>query len=303
MKYQIKKEKVPFKENFLFITENEKKREKKKLNYPVRALLWNEEIYPVEFLNSLIEYETIDFIICIPENLNDLTLFLISVFEIQEWKDENDIIILLDMISRFNIPEYIYKDILSDSIGQKFLKHYDFYKWTTSLDFETKNFLINKSISLKTFYNLKDKDKSIINKFIEIIKTISPNNNFFKNIIDWINEISIRDNISFSDILLKLEFEELKKSYIPEKEKNTIFKNRLYNLRYPMWTKKREKIKSISKSIFSKTGIEVITPEFNEGNYIEIKFKIKNEQEIEEKKIQIENEKEKFKEILREIKI
>ena len=87
-----------------------------------------------------------------------------------------------------------------------------------------------------------------------------------------------------------------------ERTKGEELMTRLYNLRYPLWSKKQANFLKLKNKFRAETGGEIVFPDFAEGNSFKISFTIKNDDDIEKIEKTIAKSMPLLKESLKEIK-
>ncbi len=302
MNFNIEPRSVPEKRNFLYMSQYEKQNEKIPGKFPVRAIEWDREFYPIEMLNGIVEGETRLFSVCSPESPNELIEALVYAFHLQKGDGEQDLVRLMESVSRFFENPYDYIQKLSEEIGKHFERNRDFYLWSNTLDSETKNLFLDKNISIRILFRLKDEDEKFKKELVNILLNFNPSSNTLRNVVDYSREIVLRENISFHELFEKLEMRQILETDYTPKDKFNLFMERLYLLRFPIWSAKRAAIKREADSFRAKTGVEIVPPDFAEGSSVEMRINISSVEEVYDIFSKIKKEEQILKDILGEIK-
>ena len=140
--------------------------------------------------------------------------------------------------------------------------------------------LEKRGISTKIAESLK-REPELFEISLKILEKADLNANSFKNFLRYTREIGLREGKPFDEI-----FENaglctiLDNENISEKTKGEELMSRLYNLRYPLWSKKQANFQKLKNKVRAETGGEIIFPDFAEGNSFKISFTIKEASDI-----------------------
>lgn len=141
--------------------------------------------------------------------------------------------------------------------------------------------LEKRGIGLKIAESLK-REPELLEISLRILEKADLNTNSFKNFIRYTREIGLREGKPFDEIFEKEGlFAILNNENMSGKTKGEELMNRLYNLRYPLWSKKQANFQKLRNKFRAETGGEIIFPDFAEGNSFKISFTIKNGTDIE----------------------
>lgn len=140
--------------------------------------------------------------------------------------------------------------------------------------------LEKRGIGTKIAESLK-KEPALLEISLKILEKADLNSNSFKNFIRYTREIGLREGKPFDEIFENAGlFKILNDENLSEKTKGEELMNRLYNLRYPLWSKKQANFLKLKNKFRAETGGEIIFPDFAEGNSFKISFTIKNSTDI-----------------------
>lgn len=145
-----------------------------------------------------------------------------------------------------------------------------FNKWSEALDNDIRK-LYEENGGLRLFFQCSD-DPALISVLVEIAQVKKQNANTMKNIAAYLRDISLRDEMQYSAILAAAGL-----------HGDGDFYEKLKELRYPVWSKKKAVIARESASFKAKTGAVLETPEFAEGNSIDLRISFKTLEELMEK--------------------
>lgn len=141
--------------------------------------------------------------------------------------------------------------------------------------------LEKRGIGLKIAESLK-REPELLEISLRILEKADLNTNSFKNFIRYTREIGLREGKPFDEIFEKEGlFAILNNENMSGKTKGEELMNRLYSLRYPLWSKKQANFQKLRNKFRAETGGEIIFPDFAEGNSFKISFTIKNGTDIE----------------------
>ena len=134
---------------------------------------------------------------------------------------------------------------------------------------------------MKNAESLK-KEPELIEISLKILEKAALNANSFKNFIRYSREIALREGNPISEIFENTGlFKLLDDKNMSERTKGEELMTRLYNLRYPLWSKKQANFLKLKNKFRAETGGEIVFPDFAEGNSFKISFTIKEVSDIE----------------------
>ena len=147
------------------------------------------------------------------------------------------------------------------------------------------------------------KEPELLEFSLRILEKADLNANSFKNFVRYTREIGLREDKPFDEIFESSGFFKiLDDASMTDKTKGEELMNRLYNLRYPFWSRKQAAFTKLKNRFCAATGGEITFPDFAEGNSFKISFTIKNENDIEKIEQTIASALPLLKESLKEIK-
>lgn len=147
------------------------------------------------------------------------------------------------------------------------------------------------------------KEPELLAFSLRILEKADLNANSFKNFVRYTREIGLREGKPFDEIFESAGFFKiLDDASLSEKTKGEELMTRLYNLRYPYWSRKQANFTKLKNRFCAATGGEIIFPDFAEGNSFKISFTIKNDDDIEKIERTIASALPLLKESLKEIK-
>jgi len=147
------------------------------------------------------------------------------------------------------------------------------------------------------------KEPELLEFSLRILEKADLNANSFKNFLRYTREIGLREGKPFDEIFQNAGLcTILNNENISEKTKGEELMNRLYNLRYPLWSKKQATFMKLKNKFCATTGGEINFPDFAEGNSFKISFTIKNDTDIDKIEQTIASALPILKESLKEIK-
>jgi hypothetical protein len=162
--------------------------------------------------------------------------------------------------------------------------------------------LEKRGINTKIIGSLQ-KEQELLEFSLKILKKAEMNANSFKNFLRYTREIGLREGKPFDEIFQNAGLcTILNNENISEKTKGEELMNRLYNLRYPLWSKKQANFMKLKNKFCAATGGEINFPDFAEGNCFKISFTIKNDTDIDKIEQTIASALPILKESLKEIK-
>jgi len=141
--------------------------------------------------------------------------------------------------------------------------------------------LEKRGIGVKIAESLK-KEPELLEISLKILEKAALNANSFKNFIRYTREVALREGKPFEEIFENTGlFKILEDENMSERTKGEELMNRLYNLRYPLWSKKQANFLKLKNKFRAETGGEIVFPDFAEGNSFKISFTIKEASDIE----------------------
>ncbi len=147
------------------------------------------------------------------------------------------------------------------------------------------------------------KEPELLEFSLRILEKADLNANSFKNFLRYTREIGLREEKPFDEIFENAGlFSILDNENLSEKTKGEELMSRLYNLRYPFWSRKQANFTKLKNRFCAATGGDIVFPDFAEGNSFKISFTIKNEADIEKIEQTIASARPLLKESLQEIK-
>ncbi|MBP5201323.1 hypothetical protein J6253_01100 [bacterium] len=147
------------------------------------------------------------------------------------------------------------------------------------------------------------KEPELLEFSLRILEKADLNANSFKNFLRYTREIGLREEKPFDEIFENAGlFSILDNENLSEKTKGEELMSRLYNLRYPFWSRKQANFTKLKNRFCAATGGDIVFPDFAEGNSFKISFTIKNEADIEKIEQTIASALPLLKESLQEIK-
>ena len=162
--------------------------------------------------------------------------------------------------------------------------------------------LEKRGIGVKIAESLK-KEPELLEISLRILEKADLNANSFKNFIRYTREIGLREGKPFCEIFENTGlFKLLDDGKLSEKTKGEELMSRLYNLRYPLWSRKQANFLKLKNKFRAETGGEIIFPDFAEGNSFKISFTIKEPSDIEKIEQTIARSMPVLRESLKEIK-
>lgn len=133
------------------------------------------------------------------------------------------------------------------------------------------------------------RDEELFKVAESILERASLNTNTFKNLVRDLREIRLREGCGYAEILEKAGAESLLNDpQISEKSRGEELMARLYNLRYPCWSRKQAEFTRLKSRFSALTGGEIIFPDFAEGNSFKVSFEVKSVNDIKNFKQKIE---------------
>lgn len=117
----------------------------------------------------------------------------------------------------------------------------------------------------------------------ELLTSLQPNANVFRQILSLLQEISIAQSKSFTEILASFELKDANR-----KEKQIQLRSQLEQMRFPMRFKIQKKLESCVEQISKDYGVSIVLPEELEGETVEIKFKVRGVKELKVKSEKIQ---------------
>ena len=196
MKSAIATRIVPARDNFVFLSKGEMERQSGFSVFAPRAIFYRGELFPIEVLNSLTPKDEVTFVVVEPTSDRELVELALDAFRLQGGSGEIDTILLMDFFLRFNLESSIFVKMVSSFLGKSFDRNLDFYLWSMGLDKRKKQLLIEKGISLRNLYSVKD-EAELEDVLFSILTELRPNGNRIKSIITFGREISVREDISY----------------------------------------------------------------------------------------------------------
>lgn len=133
------------------------------------------------------------------------------------------------------------------------------------------------------------RDEELFKVAESILERASLNTNTFKNLVRDLREIRLREGCGYAEILEKAGAGSLLNDpQISEKSRGEELMARLYNLRYPCWSRKQAEFTRLKSRFSALTGGEIIFPDFAEGNSFKVSFEVKSVNDIKNFKQKIE---------------
>lgn len=140
--------------------------------------------------------------------------------------------------------------------------------------------LEKRGIGLKIAESLK-REPELLKISLKILEKADLNANSFKNFLRYTREIGLREGKPFDEIFENAGLNTiLDNENLSEKTKGEELMSKLYNLRYPLWSRKQANFQKLRNKFRAETGGEIIFPDFAEGNSFKISFTIKEASDI-----------------------
>ena len=140
--------------------------------------------------------------------------------------------------------------------------------------------LEKRGIGIKIAGSLQ-KEPELLEFSLQILEKAALNANSFKNFIRYTREIGLREGKPFPEIFENAGlFKILDDENMSEKTKGEELMNKLYSLRYPLWSKKQANFLKLKNKFRAETGGEIVFPDFAEGNSFKISFTVKEAEDI-----------------------
>ena len=141
--------------------------------------------------------------------------------------------------------------------------------------------LEKRGINPKIAESLK-REPELLEFALSILEKADLNTNSLKNFIRYTREIGLREGKPFNEIFESAGFFKiLDDATLSERTKGEELMTRLYNLRYPFWSRKQAAFTKLKNKFCATTGGDIVFPDFAEGNTFKISFTIKNDEDIE----------------------
>lgn len=244
------------------------------LSHWVKAILWNDTIYPYEGIP--VDY-TLHCILFSPDNEEELLLCLKEALLSYGGREEiewvNLALIAIDMgIS----PEKAFHFFQAHL--PLFCQQPDFWKWLQDHK-ELVVKAVTYGISLRLLIDWKD-DNWWINWLFSSLDILQANGNQYRQIRQGFLSLLNGKKISFEEILKKLQWDEIVTMREGPAKRLEILLNRLKVLRYPVFSYYEGRLQSLSANIRKKTGWEMKWPPFLEGNYLSLHISLRSEDDF-----------------------
>jgi hypothetical protein len=224
--------------------------------------------------------------IIIDKKLTGIELFKLNLEESLSVKSPNLIeksIILNKLQGEFGLTQetiiHEYLPMLEIPANIKYLNN---YMWINNLSDKIKKIIIEKNISIDTLNSIKNwPKKSIDNLFIEILN-FNLGNSKTLQIINLLNEISLKNEQSLESPLQLSEWRSFfKNPKIPLFQKGLHLREFLLAKRYPLHTEIKNRLKHYISKLNLPKGVSVMPDIFTlENNFISFKIECKQENDL-----------------------
>ncbi len=262
-----------------------------------KVFLWNGIYYSYEPLQGDGEIEVL---LLMPQTVNDAAEMLADIFVSQNGGSELSFLKLILELHDWGVDNSAVFNMLESRFGKRFTKKIPVFTAILSNKRDLLELFISKNLSPKV---LSETNNEIFSSLIKkIAEKTAVNSNTIENIVSWITETAVRENVSVekiieeSRVLSLIDDEELSSADILRETKE-----RFWKLRYPKWSEIRAELKSLSDSIRNETGITVTYPDFGEGNTLTIEYKIKKESDTKKLSEKIISAEKKISELLKKV--
>jgi hypothetical protein len=133
--------------------------------------------------------------------------------------------------------------------------------------------------TVKRWRAWEDRDQEVLWR---LAKELQIGENHLHDLIDWLEEISLRDGETPAEILARQEVQRVLARNLPRNDKLKEVKSELRKLRYPRLFQLEEQLKETVKKMDLGRRVEVRFPPFLEGDEIRVEIRARNAAELKE---------------------
>ena len=131
----------------------------------------------------------------------------------------------------------------------------------------------------------QDEDKAAL---LSLLQDLQCGENHLKGLLDWLEEIALRDTCSIVDILGRRELQKIQTMSGSRNDKLKAAKKTLRKIRYPRLTQLEENTCQAVKALDLGRAVQVSLPPDFEGDEITVSLKAKNVQELGDRLVQLQ---------------
>ncbi len=237
--------------------------------------------------------------------INDRELFLRNVRENAATRTINDLeraLILHRLIEDFGAGEEEVLGImpLLDLASNRRI----FYQYTSlvRLTDELQRYVVSHSIPIRVSSRMAEwapNDQEALSGLFETV-TLSGNN--LRDLLDLIEEISLRDRVAIREVLAMKEIRRvLEESRMTSTQKREMLKQKLHKIRYPVLSERTQRISTLLKKGGRIPGISLTPPPYMEGRDLKASFSFGSVKELKEavNRLNLLTESEEVREVLK----
>lgn len=242
---------------------------------------------------------------CIITGMDDYSAFRFAVIDNASQRALN-IFEVADIIEKlssvFNIADTIIASEFLPVLGYPpAVKLIDRLRFAGKFSPQQKSILYQSGVEFEKIIALRDIDSSIWDSAIAIITQLKPGVNKFNQIIELINEISQRENISQKEVLEKNEIKSVMDNMIlTAPQKTDRLRNALLVMRNPRFAEFEDQYLKKLKKLNLDRRLKLVAPQSFEGETFKMEIAFTNAQELKRSIGELNNlsEKKEFGELL-----
>ena len=115
-----------------------------------------------------------------------------------------------------------------------------------------------------------------------LVQELQIGENHLRDLIDWLEEISLRDGTTPAEVLGRQEIRRVLARNLSRNDKLKEVKGELRKLRYPRLSQLEEQLKEIVKKMDLGNRVQVTFPPFLEGDEVKVEVRARNAKELKE---------------------
>jgi HAMP domain-containing protein len=149
------------------------------------------------------------------------------------------------------------------------------YQYTSlvRLTDELKRYVVSHTIPIRISSRVAEWATGDQEALSGLFKTVTLSGNNLKDLLDLIEEISLRDDVAIRKVLAMAEAREvLEESRFTSTQKREMLKQRLFHIRYPVLSERTERISMLLKKGGDLSGISLTPPPYLEGSSLNASF-------------------------------
>lgn len=118
--------------------------------------------------------------------------------------------------------------------------------------------------------------------FLSLVQTLQIGENHIRDLLDWLEEIRLRDGVTVCDVLARPEIARPLAAQLGRNDRLKAVKEALRKVRYPRLSRLEEKVRAAVKALDLGGRVRVSFPSVLEGDEMTIEIKARSVQELDD---------------------